>query len=146
MFNEAGLAQWRTNIRSSIAEPLNDVNRMITPILNYKAAELLETNVWKTADAAKRKDLISRVISEAKKEIRSLLENSFDPEDTRTSLLFKLGEGSFVNKKDLAQYLRDMGFEDNPAKLETEQIQLLIGYIELMKEEEKRQEKLLRLR
>ena len=146
MFNEAGLAQWRTNIRSSIAEPLNDVNRMITPILNYKAAELLETNVWKTADAAKRKDLISRVISEAKKEIRSLLENSFDPEDTRTSLLFKLGEGSFVNKKDLAQYLVDMGFEDDPSKLDTEQIQLLVGYIELMKEEEKRQEKLLRLR
>ena len=146
MFNEAGLAQWRTNIRSSIAEPLNDVNRMITPILNYKAAELLETNVWKTADAAKRKDLISRVISEAKKEIRSLLENSFDPEDTRTSLLFKLGEGSFVNKKDLAQYLVDMGFEDDPSKLDTEQIQLLVGYIELIKEEEKRQEKLLRLR
>ena len=146
MFNQAGLAQWRTNIRSSIAEPLNDVNRMITPILNYKAAELIDTYAWKSADAATKKDMISRVISEAKKEIRSLLENSFDPEDTRTSLLFKLGEGSFVNKKDLAQYLKDMGFDQDPSKLDTEQIQLLVGYIELDKEMEKKNQKLLGLR
>ena len=146
MFNEAGLAQWRTNIRSSIAEPLNDVNRMITPILNYKAAELKETTVWESADAAKRKDLISRMISEAKKDIRAMLENSYDPSDTRTSLLFKLGEGSFVNKKDLARYLNDMGFDEDPSKLDTEQLQFLIGYIELIKEEEKDTEKLLNLR
>ena len=146
MFNEAGLAQWRTNIRSSIAEPLNDVNRMITPILNYKAAELKETTVWESADAAKRKDLISRMISEAKKDIRAMLENSYDPSDTRTSLLFKLGEGSFVNKKDLARYLNDMGFDEDPSKLDTEQLQFLIGYIELIQEEEKDTEKLLNLR
>ena len=119
---------------------------MITPILNYKAAELLDTYAWKSASASGKKDMISRVISEAKKEIRSLLENSFNPEDTRTSLLFKLGEGSFVNKKDLAQYLKDMGFDQDPSKLDTEQIQLLVGYIELDKEVEKKQQKLLGLR
>jgi hypothetical protein len=146
MFNEAGLAQWRTGIRSTIAEPLNDVNRIITPVLNYKAAELMDTNVWKSADAAERKQLISRVVAEAKKEIRDLLSTSFDPSDTRTSLLFKLGEGSFVSKKDLAGYLQDMGFDDDPSKLDIEQLQLLIGYIELDKEQEKETQQLLGLR
>jgi hypothetical protein len=90
--------------------------------------------------------MIASIISEAKKEIRALLENSYDPADTRTSLLFKLGEGSFVNKKDLAQYLQDMGFDKDPSKLETEQLQLLTGYIELMKDEEKETKKLLNLK
>jgi hypothetical protein len=146
MFNEAGLAQWRTGIKSSIAEPLNDVNRMITPILNYKAADIMDTAVWKSATSKERKQLISRVVSEAKKDIRDLLKNSFDPNDTRTSLLFKLGEGSFVSKSDLAGYLNDMGFDDDPSKLDIEQLQLLEGYIELIKEEEKRTQEALKLR
>jgi hypothetical protein len=146
MFNQAGLAQWRTNIRSSIPEPLNDVNRMITPVLNYKAAELLETNVWKSADGKRRKELISRVVGEAKKEIRDILSYAFDPEDTKTALLFKLGEGSFINKRELKAVLDDMGLDENPANLEISQLQMLVGYIELIKEAEKDTEKLLDLR
>ena len=47
MYNQAGMPQWSTNIRSNIKEPLNDINRIITPILNYEASAIMEQNRWK---------------------------------------------------------------------------------------------------
>ena len=137
MYNQAGMPQWSTNIRSNIKEPLNDINRVITPILNYEASAMLEQNRWKDASPEKRKKLISTVISEAKKQALEVLELSFDPDDNKSTLLYKLGQSSFIKKNDLRELLKQMELDDDPSKLTTRQLQLLIGYIEIDKENEK---------
>ena len=140
MYNQAGLAQWRTNIRSNIKAPLNDVNRIITPILNYEAARMLESNRWKSASAEKRKQLISTVISNAKKDALATLELSYDPEDRKATLLYKLGQSSFIKKKKLRGLLSDMELDEDLTKLDEEQLELLIGYVQIEKDLEKSEE------
>jgi len=137
LYNQAGMPQWSTNIRSNIKEPLNDINRVITPILNYEASAMMEQNRWKDASPEKRKKLISKVISDAKKQALEVLELSFDPDDNKSTLLYKLGQSSFIKKNDLRDLMKQMELDDDPSKLTTRQLQLLIGYIEIDKENEK---------
>ena len=141
MFNQAGLAQWRTNIRSNIKEPLNDVNRIITPILNYEASAMLEQNRWKNGNAEERKKLISTVISNAKKDALLTLSLSFDSDDRKSVLMYKLGQSSFIKRKDLRILLNEYGLDKDASKLDTEQIQMLITLIEMEKEEKKLMDK-----
>jgi hypothetical protein len=131
------MPQWSTNIRSNIKKPLNDINRVITPILNYEASAMMEQNRWKDASPEKRKKLISKVISDAKKQALEVLELSFDPDDNKSTLLYKLGQSSFIKKNDLRNLLKQMELGGDPSKLTTRQLQLLIGYIEIDKENEK---------
>jgi hypothetical protein len=141
MYNQAGLAQWRTNIRSNIKAPLNDINRVITPILNYHASDMMDSFLWKTADASKRKELISDVISDSKKTALEFLGASFDKEDRKSVLLYKLGQSSFIKKNDLRSLLNDMDLGDDPSELDTEQLNFLITYIEMQKDIEKSNKK-----
>ena len=137
MYNQAGMPQWSTNIRSNIKEPLNDINRIITPILNYEASAIMEQNRWKDGDPETRKKLISTVISESKKRALEVLELSFDPDDRKSTLLYKLGQSSFIKKNDLRDLLKQMEIDDDPSKLTGRQLEMLIGYIELDKENKK---------
>ena len=137
MYNQAGMPQWKTNIRSNIKEPLNDINRIITPILNYEASAMLEQNRWKSADATERKRLISDVMTNAKKQALEVLELSFDPDDTKSVLLYKLGQSSFIKKGELRTMLKEMGLDDDPSKMTRRQLELLIGYIEIGKDNQK---------
>ena len=137
LYNQAGMPQWSTNIRSNIKKPLNDINRVITPILNYEASAMMEQNRWKDASPEKRKKLISKVISDAKKQALEVLELSFDPDDNKSTLLYKLGQSSFIKKNDLRNLMKQMELGGDPSKLTTRQLQLLIGYIEIDKENEK---------
>ena len=146
MFNEAGLAQWRTGIRVSIPETANEVSRLITPLINMKAADLLETTAWSQGTGAERREYISNLISQAKADIRDILESSLNPEDTKSSLLLKLGEGNFISRKELDKMLRDLGLGDNPVDLDLQQLQLLVGIIETEKDIEKDTKKILGLK
>lgn len=137
MYNQAGMPQWSTNIRSNIKEPLNDINRIITPILNYEASAIMEQNRWKDGDPETRKKLISTVISESKKRALEVLELSFDPDDRKSTLLYKLGQSSFIKKNDLRDLLKQMEIDDDLSKLTGRQLEMLIGYIELDKENKK---------
>ena len=137
LYNQAGMPQWSTNIRSDIKKPLNDINRVITPILNYEASAMMEQNRWKDASPEKRKKLISKVISDAKKQALEVLELSFDPDDNKSTLLYKLGQSSFIKKNDLRNLMKQMEIGGDPSKLTTRQLQMLIGYIEIDKENEK---------
>ena len=137
LYNQAGMPQWSTNIRSDIKKPLNDINRVITPILNYEASAMMEQNRWKDASPEKRKKLISKVISAAKKQALEVLELSFDPDDNKSTLLYKLGQSSFIKKNDLRNLMKQMEIGGDPSKLTTRQLQMLIGYIEIDKENEK---------
>jgi len=137
MYNQAGLPQWQTQIRSSIPEARNDVNRVITPFLNARASDLMDMGVWKKADSKERKQLITDLMSRTKKDVLKIYENSFDPRDTKTGLLFKLGGGSFIKKKDLATLLKDMDLPENPADLDVPTLQFLEAYIELEREQKR---------
>jgi len=137
MYNQAGMPQWKTNIRSNIKEPLNDINRIITPILNVEAAAMLEQNRWKDASPEKRKQLISVVMSDAKSRVLEILEASYDPEDTKATLLYKLGQSSFIKKKDLRSRLKGMEMDEDPSKLTSRQLEFLIDLIEIEKKQKK---------
>ena len=141
MYNQAGMPQWKTNIRSNIKAPLNDINRIITPILNVEAAAMLEQNRWKDASPEERKQLISVVMSDAKSRVLEILEASYDPEDTKATLLYKLGQSSFIKKKDLRSRLKGMEMDEDPSKLTSRQLEFLIGLIEAEREQEKFEEK-----
>ena len=97
----------------------------------------MEQNRWKDGDPETRKKLISTVISEAKKQALEILEASFDPEDNKSTLLYKLGQSSFIKKNDLRVLLKQMELDDDPSKLTDRQLQFLISYIEIEKENEK---------
>jgi hypothetical protein len=137
MYNQVGMPQWSTNIRSNIKEPLNDINRIITPILNYEASAIMEQNRWKFGSPEERKKLISKVISDAKKEVLEVLKVSYDPDDNKAALLYKLGQSSFIKKNDLRVLMKQMELDDDPSKLTDRQLQLLIAIIESDKEEKK---------
>jgi hypothetical protein len=133
MFNEAGLPQWQTGIRSSIPKPLNEVNGMIRSMLESHADRLVDSIHWKKADAKQRKDMITAIVRQSKKDLKEIIGNSYNPDDERTSMLFKLGEGSLVSKRDLREYLSDMELGDDPTELTNAQLAMLIEFIELDK-------------
>ena len=142
-FNEAGIADWKTNIRTSIPEARNDMNRIISPILEYEFALLLEKPKWKSGTPEERKQYIYDTINTSKKFVKEILANSFDPEDTRSLLLYKLGAGEYANKRRIQEYQKEFGLgEEELTDLELPQLQLFVGYIELMEElrDEKRDE------
>ena len=142
-FNEAGIADWKTNIRTSIPEARNDMNRIIAPILEYEFGLLLEKPKWKSGNPEERKQYIYDTINTSKQFVKEILANSFDPEDTRSLLLYKLGAGEYANKRRIQNYQKEFGLGDEElTDLELPQLQLFVGYVELMEElrKDKREE------
>jgi len=140
-FAEAGVPDWKTNIRTSIPEARNDVNRIIQPILEYEFAELRESTKWQTGSPAQRKSYIEQRINESKKLVKDILGKSFDPEDTRTLMLYKLGAGEYANQRMLKKYASEFGIEEDLTELEDHQLSLFVGYVEVREEERKRDRK-----
>jgi hypothetical protein len=97
----------------------------------------MEQNRWKFGSPEERKKLISKVISDAKKEVLEVLKVSYDPDDNKAALLYKLGQSSFIKKNDLRVLMKQMELDDDPSKLTDRQLQLLIAIIESDKEEKK---------
>jgi len=142
-FNEAGIADWKTNIRTSIPEARNDMNRIIAPILEYEFGLLLEKSKWKSGNPEERKQYIYDTINTSKQFVKEILANSFDPEDTRSLLLYKLGAGEYANKRRIQDYQKNFGLGDEElTDLELPQLQLFVGYVEVMEEirKDKREE------
>jgi hypothetical protein len=142
-FNEAGIADWKTNIRTSIPEARNDMNRIIAPILEYEFGLLLEKSKWKSGNPEERKQYIYDTINTSKQYVKEILANSFDPEDTRSLLLYKLGAGEYANKRRIQDYQKNFGLGDEElTDLELPQLQLFVGYVEVMEDirKDKREE------
>ena len=134
-FGEAGIPDWKTDIRSSIPEARNEVQRIIAPILEYEFASLIESSKWKAGTPAQRKSYIYQRIRESKALVKDILSRSFDPKDTRTLMLFKLGAGEYANKARLKQYAKEFGIEKDLNELEDHQLKLFVGFVEVMEDQ-----------
>ena len=145
-FNEVGLPQWRTNIRTNIPKAMNDVNRIITPILNYNVSKFLDTPRWKSSSSKEKMKLLNQAVLNSKQQALDMLENSFSTDDNRSRLLYQLGQSSLIGKNALKNMLNEMGLDEDPSKLDTETIKFLIAYIKLEKEQEKDLQKALDIR
>jgi hypothetical protein len=130
-FNEAGIPNWKSNIRTNIAEARNDVNRIIQPILEYEFSELREQTKWKSASPERRKEYIYQRINDSKRLVKEILANSFDPEDTRTLMLYKLGAGEYANQRRLKSYAKEFGIEEEFTELDDNMLKLFVGYVEV---------------
>lgn len=129
MFNEVGMPQWRTNIKSYVPKADNAMDAKISDIIEHKSAAIIDTNLWKTGDIKTRKYLISQIMSASKKEALSRLKNSFDPEDVRMSLMYDLTKrGGTVSKKDLQEYMADLNINVPIEKLSQKQLRLIASY------------------
>jgi hypothetical protein len=140
-FGEAGIPNWKTDIRSSIPEARNDVQRIIAPILEYEFASLIESTKWKAGTPAQRKSYIYQRLRESKALVKDILSRSFDPKDTRTLMLYKLGAGEYANKTRLKQYAKEFGIEEDLNELEDHQLKLFVGYVEVREDYRKLDEK-----
>ena len=134
-FGEAGLPDWKTDIRSSIPEARNDVQRIIAPILEYEFSALIESTKWQAGTPAQRKSYIYQRIRESKALVKDILSSSFDPKDTRTLMLFKLGAGEYANKARLKQYAKEFGIEKDLNELEDHQLKLFVGFVEVREDQ-----------
>ena len=129
MFNDVGMPQWRTSIKSYVPEADNLMDGEISDIIEYRAAPILDTNMWKTGDLKTRKYLISQIMSASKKDALSRLKNSFDPEDVRMGLMYELTKrGGTVSKKDLQEYMADLNINTPVEKLSYKQLRLIKSY------------------
>ena len=138
MFNEVGMPQWRTNIKSYVPEADNLMDGEISDIIEHKSAAIIDTNLWKTGDQTRRKYIISQIMSSSKKEAMSRLENSFDPEDARMALMYKLTKrGGTVSNKDLQEYMADLNINVPIEKLSYNQLRLIDSYAASERKKEK---------
>jgi len=129
MFNDVGMPQWRTSIKSYVPEADNVMDGEISDIIEYRAAPILDTNMWKTGDLKTRKYLISQIMSASKKDALSRLKNSFDPEDARMALMYELTKrGGTVSKKDLQEYMADLNINTPVEELSYNQLRLIKSY------------------
>lgn len=138
MFNEVGMPQWRTNIKSYVAKADNAFDGAIADIIEYKAAAIIDKPVWKTASLTDRKFLISKILSSSKKEATKRLENSYSLEDNRMALLYKLTKrGGTVSKKNLQEYMADLNIDTPVEELSLQQLELIESYAETDREQQK---------
>jgi hypothetical protein len=136
MFNEAGLPQWRTNIKAFIPETNNEMNKIIFQFLEDRATYVTATPGWRSASAKERVKMLRDTITLAKKDVMGLLESSIDPRDTRTLKLWNLSKrGGGVSEEDVTKALRDLGIEKEVTELNSVQLDFLLNYIEMQKEE-----------
>lgn len=139
MFNEVGKPQWRTGIKSFIPEVRNDINRYVVHFLESEAEKTINSPAWKNSNTAKRTKMLSDVISRSKTATMDTLERSIDPEDSRTLKLYKLTNGSRgVSKNVVDKALAELNLDIEVEDLDENQLEFLINYIEVKKEDTKR--------
>jgi len=138
MFNEVGMPQWRTNIKSYVPKADNAFDGAISDIIESKAATLIDSPVWKTSSLTDRKYLISKILSGSKKEATQRLENSYSLEDNRMALLYKLTKrGGTVSKRNLQEYMADLNIEIPVEELTLKQLRLINSYAESDRKQQK---------
>jgi len=132
MFNEVGMPQWRTNIKSFIPEVQNDINKYIVSTLEFNADRVIKSPEWKNGNTKSRTEMLRLTLSRSNKETVEILENSIAPEDSRTLNLYKLSKkGSGVSKDDVEEALRKLNIDKEITDLDENQLNFLIDYLEL---------------
>jgi hypothetical protein len=136
MFNEVGKPQWRTEIVSSIPEVQNDLNRLIFHFLDSGAEKVVESPAWRSASHEIRRGMLSGVTRIAKEKLVAVLKASTDPNDTALLTLYDLSKkGGKVSRSELTSALKDLNLGKEVSDLSQEQLNFLVHYIELRKEE-----------
>jgi len=135
MFNEIGKPQWRTNIKSFIPETQNDINGHIFKFLEFNAETAMQSDSWKNGTEKTKKNILSSVLSESKKDVKAALERSFDPSDTRTLKMFQMSNES--TKDEVAKALVDLKIDKEITDLDENQLDFLIIYLGIGKKEAK---------
>jgi len=138
MFNEIGKPQWRTDIKSFIPEVRNDINKYIVNILENEAEKTINSLGWKNGDTMIRTKMLSDVLSRSKTTTMDILKDSSDPTDTRTLKFYELTNGTRgISKNDVDKALVSLKIDKEITELDENQLDFLITYLELKKDDEK---------
>ena len=139
MFNQIGKPQWRTEIKAFIPETQNHINKIVFQFLEQQAEYALATPAWKNGNNKQRKDLLGEVLRKAKKKTIDILELSISPEDSRTNKLYKISKkGSGVTKQGVEKALEALDIEKDITDLNENELDFLMTYLELQKDEVKK--------
>jgi hypothetical protein len=132
MFNEVGMPQWRTDIKSFIPEIQNDINKYIVSTLEFNADRVIKSPQWKNGDTKSRTEMLRLTLTRSNKETVELFENSINPEDSRTLNLYKLSrKGSGVSKDDVEEALNKLNIDKKITDLDENQLNFLVDYLDL---------------
>jgi hypothetical protein len=138
MFNEIGKPQWRTGIKSFIPEVRNDINRYMVHILENEAEKTINSRGWKNGNTEIRTQMLSDVLSRSKTTTMEILKGSSDPTDTRTLKFYELTNGTRgISKEDVDKALVNLKIDKEITELDENQLNFLITYLELKKDDEK---------
>jgi len=136
MFNEVGKPQWRTNIKSFIPEVQNDINKYVVTFLEANAERTINSPAWRDGNTETRTAMLNDVLKRSKDTTMDILENSIDPEDTRTLKLYNLSKrGSGVSKVDVEKALIDLDLGMEVTDLDENQLDFLVLYIQMTRED-----------
>ena len=136
MFNEAGLPDWRTNLKADIPEANNRVNRIIFKFLEVNAANVIDTPKWKESDSKTKVKVIRKMISTAKEQALDVLKGTNVDEDERIALLYDISKrNSGITDKDINEALIKFGYEGDVTDLPLRQLRYIVDYLDMQKRE-----------
>ena len=136
MFNEVGKPQWRTNIKSFIPEIQNDINKYVVTFLEFNAERTINSSAWKNANTETRTAMLTDVLRRAKDTTMDILENSIDPNDTKTLKLYNLSKkSSGVSKVDVEKALVKLNLDIKLTDLDENQLDFLVNYMQAVRDD-----------
>jgi hypothetical protein len=128
MFNAIERPQYLDNLRNpNVPEAVNAVRKEFMVVLEEKATDLVESKYWKQMNQQAKRENITRVLTESKKEAIRRLRESYVVEDQHMSVLFDLYESA--SDANIQQAFEELGFSGKYADvtdLDAHQLRLLV--------------------
>jgi hypothetical protein len=129
VFAMTGRPQWDAGLFASDKVAQNIVVGEFFPIANTYAKQLLQNPVFIKGDLKLRQEMLSELLTKARDMTHKTLNNSYNPDNPRMSLLFKLTQNNSV--PDLEKYVRELGLEvESIHELTNEQLKSLKFFID----------------
>tara|TARA_B100000780_G_C20916915_1_gene365173 strand:- start:292 stop:732 length:441 start_codon:yes stop_codon:yes gene_type:complete len=136
MYNEIGMPQWRTNIKSFIPEVRNDINKYVFGFLEANAEKTVNSYEWKNNGVKERKAMLADVLKRSKKTTMDILENSIDPNDRKTLKLYNISKGGKGStKSDVTKAMKELNLDMEITDLDDNQLDFLILYLDAVKDD-----------
>lgn len=132
MLAEADFPEWRANVKSAIPELDAVINQKVQNVLIVKSEELINSDAWKKATLATRKDWVRTILRDTQGEVRDWIESR----PGTPEYLYKARRDYTALPKTLRdEAKKKLGMSDvDDRKLSLEQIEQLKTYVDFVKE------------
>jgi len=128
-FAMVGRPSWDADLFADDKVAQNIVVREFGPILDVYAKKLVENPVFLKGDLTTREEMLNSILQQARDTTHKLLQSSTDPNNARTSAIFKLTQNNKVDN--LERYMKELGLEETSLhELTARQLEVLKHFVE----------------